>query len=147
MYIVSSCLAGINSRYDGKNSENATIVSLVRKGEAIPLCPEQLGGLSTPRPPCEITTSITGEKQVFCVEGQDYTKEFILGAEKTLGVIKALGVKKAILKSKSPSCGCCYIYSGKFNGELVKGNGITVDLLIENGIEVYSEKDIDSLNI
>ncbi len=147
MYIVSSCLAGINSRYDGKNSENATIISLVKKGEAIPLCPEQLGGLSTPRPPCEITKSSTGEKQVVSVEGQDYTKEFILGAEKTLGVIKALGIKKAILKSKSPSCGCCYIYSGKFNGELVKGNGITVDLLIKNGIEVYSEKDIDSLNI
>lgn len=141
MYIVSSCLAGINCRYNGKSYENEYIVNLVNKGKAIPLCPEVLGGLSTPRPPSEIIIDENGKKKVVTNEGIDITKEFLLGGEKFLKVAKALGINKAILKSKSPSCGHNCIYDGSFSGNLIKGNGITCDLLLENGIKVYSEND------
>jgi uncharacterized protein YbbK (DUF523 family) len=139
MYLVSSCLAGINCRYDGKNSENKFIIELVSQGKALPVCPEQLGGLETPRACCEITTDLRNNKKVVNQEGQDFTKQFSEGAEKTLAIAKVIGAKKAILKSKSPSCGCEEIYDGKFSRQLVKGKGLTAELLIKNGIEVYTE--------
>lgn len=141
MYIVSSCLAGINCRYNGKSYENKEIINLVKEGKAIPLCPEQLGGLSTPRPPSEIVIDENGNKKVITQDNIDVTKEFLLGGERFLKVAKALGIKSAILKSKSPSCGYKCIYDGNFSGNLIKGNGITCDLLLENGINVYSEDD------
>lgn len=141
MYIVSSCLAGINCRYNGKSYENKEIINLVKEGKAIPLCPEQLGGLSTPRPPSEIVIDENGNKKVLTQDNIDVTKEFLLGGERFLKVAKDLGIKSAILKSKSPSCGYKCIYDGKFSGNLIKGNGITCDLLLENGIKVYSEDD------
>lgn len=145
MYIVSSCLAGINSRYDGKSSENRIILELLKSGKAIPVCPEQLGGLPTPRTPCEIRMDESGERRVISKQGQDFTKEFYEGAEKVLNIAKVLGVKKAILKSKSPSCGCGLIYDGTFSGKLIEGNGLTAELLIQNGIEVITEKDEKSI--
>lgn len=140
MYIVSACLAGINSRYDGRDNENKIVVELIKQGKAIPLCPEQLGGLPTPRACCEIRIDENGNKIVTSKEGQDCTKEFNVGAEKVLKVAQALEIKKAILKSKSPSCGCGFVYDGTFSGRLVEGNGLTAELLIKNGIEVYTEK-------
>lgn len=144
MYLVSACLAGINCRYDGKNSENKAIVDLVKQGKAIPVCPEQLGGLPTPRVSCEIVIDEMGDKKVVSKEKKDFTKHFIKGAEETLKIAKYTGIKKAILKSKSPSCGCGCIYDGTFSGKLIKGNGLTAELLIKNGIEVYTEKDIEN---
>jgi len=98
MYLVSSCLAGVNCRYDGSNSANKYL-----------------------------------------------TKNFIEGAEKTLGIIKAAGIKKAIPQSRSPSCGCELIYDGTFSGKLIEGNGLVAELLMKNGIEVYTENDLDKL--
>ncbi len=139
MYIVSSCLAGINCRYDGRNHLNKDILNLVNKGEAIPLCPEVLGGLETPRIPCEIIGR-DEFKKVINKNGVDLTSEFLNGANKVLEICKILNINKAILKSKSPSCGCGEIYDGTFSGNLIKGNGLTADLLIKNNIKVYNEK-------
>ena len=144
MYIVSSCLAGINCRYDGKNHLNKDILDLVNKGEAIPLCPEILGGLETPRIPCEIIGK-DEFKKVINKNGLDLTKEFLNGANKVLEVCKTLNVNKVILKSKSPSCGCGEIYDGTFSGNLIKGNGLTADLLIKNNIKVYNEKNFKNI--
>ena len=144
MYIVSSCLAGINCRYDGKNHLNKDILDLVNKGEAIPLCPEMLGGLETPRVPCEIIGK-DEFKKVINKNGLDLTKEFLNGANKVLEVCKTLNVDKVILKSKSPSCGCGEIYDGTFSGNLIKGNGLTADLLIKNNIKVYNEKNFKNI--
>lgn len=145
IYLVSACLAGENCRYDGKNSRNEAIVELVREGRAIPVCPEQLGGLPTPRIPCEIVRSEDGIIRVINKEGKDCTREFLSGAEKTLALAKARGVKKAILKARSPSCGCGQIYDGTFSGKLVRGSGITAQLLMDHGIEVCTEDSLDLL--
>jgi len=143
MYLVSSCLAGVNCRYDGSNSENKYIAKLVKEGKAIAVCPEQLAGLSTPRLCCEIIIDENSNKRVISKDGKDLTDNFINGAEKTLGIIKAAGISKAILQSRSPSCGCGLIYDGTFSGKLIEGNGLVAELLMKNGIEVYTENDLD----
>lgn len=145
MYLVSSCLAGVNCRYNGSNTENKIIVELVKRGLAIPVCPEQLGGLPTPRACCEIVISENGQKKIISKDGQDVTKKYVEGAEKTLAIAKVIGIKKAILQSRSPSCGCGMIYDGNFKGKLIKGNGVTAELLINNGIEVITENELDKL--
>ncbi|WP_026884737.1 DUF523 domain-containing protein [Clostridium akagii] len=145
MYLVSACLAGVNCRYDGKNSENKVICELVKVGKAIAICPEQLAGLSTPRISCEIVIDKSGNKQVISKDGQNLTERFTNGAEKTLDIAKIIGIKKAILKSKSPSCGNEFIYDGTFSGKLIKGTGLTAEILMENGIKVYSENDLDKI--
>lgn len=138
MYLVSACLAGINCRYDANNTEHSEILELVKQGRAIPICPEILGGLAAPRPSCEITTDEAANKIVMGNDGHNYTKEFNLGAEKTLAIAKILDVKKVFLKSKSPSCGCGIIYDGTFSGKFIDGNGMTAELLLKNGIEIIS---------
>lgn len=143
LYLVSACLAGINSIYDGKNSENKFVVQLVKQGKAIVVCPEQIGGLTTPRSSFEIIINEIGDKRVISKGNQDCTKEYYLGAERTLAIAEILGVKKAILKSKSPSCGCGLIYDGTYTGKLMTGNGTTEELLINNGIEVFTEDNLE----
>ncbi|ADO77290.1 DUF523 domain-containing protein [Halanaerobium praevalens] len=141
MYLVSSCLAGINCRYDSKNNLNKKVAALVRKGKAIPVCPEVLGGLSTPRDPSEIIVTEEGNKKVVTEKGKDLTAAFKQGAEKTLKIAQIIGAKKAVLQQRSPSCGWGKVYDGSFSGTLIKGNGLTAELLIENGIEVLTELD------
>lgn len=141
MILVSACLAGVNCKYDGGNNEKEKVIELVKKGEAILVCPEQLGGLRTPRTPAEIQM-INGVKRVITKDGVDVTKEYERGAKEVLELAKKFNVTKVILKSKSPSCGCGNIYDGTFSNNLVVGNGITASLLIKNGIEVISEKDV-----
>jgi len=75
----------------------------------------------------------------------NFTKEYVEGAEKTLAIAKIIGKKRAILKSKSQSCGCGNIYDGTFSGKIIQGNGLTTELLIRNGIKVYTENDLDQL--
>lgn len=135
MYLVSACLVGVKCRYDGNDNEIETIKELVNKGQAVPVCPEQLGGLSTPRDPAEIV----GDK-IMTKNGKDVTEAFYLGAERTLAIAKVCGCKKAILKAKSPSCGCGKVYDGTFSGRLVAGEGITAKLLKQEGIEIYTEE-------
>ncbi len=134
MIIVSGCLAGLNCAYDGKSRKCVKVVELVKKGMAIPVCPEQLGGLSTPRVPAERIGNRVIDKELV-----DVTEQFHKGAIEVLNLIKLTGCKKVILKSKSPSCGCGEIYDGTFTGKLVKGNGVLVDLLLVNGIKVETE--------
>ena len=135
--IVSACLAGINCKYDGKNSANEKVIRLVKEGKAIPVCPEQLGGLSTPRESMEIRNG-----KVFIASGADVTRQMRRGAEETLKIARLVGAKEAILKSRSPSCGKGRIYDGSFSKKLVEGNGVTAELLLRNGIKVVSEKEI-----
>lgn len=142
MYLISACLAGIDCRYDGKNCGQKVFADLIKWGQALPVCPEQLGGLPVPRACCEITVSGNGDKKVTGQDGRDYTAEFIKGAEKTLAIAKEKGITKAILKSNSPSCGCGFIYDGTFTGKLAEGNGLTTELLMKNGIRVISEKEV-----
>lgn len=135
MILVSACLCGVNCKYNGQNNLNEEMLELLKKGEVLLVCPEQMGGLETPRRPSEIRI-INGETKVFMDDGRDVTDNYKKGADEVLKLAKALKIKKAILRKKSPSCGCGEIYDGTFTGTLTKGNGITASLLIENGIEV-----------
>ncbi len=137
MIIVSACLAGVPCRFDGQAKGYEKIKELVKKEKTILVCPEQLGGLTTPRLPSEIK----GDK-VFSKAGTDVTAQFTRGAEITLALAKEYGSSRAILKSRSPSCGKGKVYDGTFSGQLVDGNGFTADLLLKNGIEVLTEEEI-----
>lgn len=138
MLLVSACLAGINCKYNGKNNYNEKIFNLVKEGRAIPVCAEQLGGLTTPRLPSEIK-NINGKKYVINSNNIDVTKEFEKGANEVLKLAKSLNVKNAILKARSPSCGKGKIYNGNFDNTIVNGNGILAELLLNNDIEVITE--------
>lgn len=142
MYLVSSCLAGIRCRYDGESTENPQVMELVRSGRAVLVCPERLGGLLTPRPCCEIRITKGNEKRVVNKEGEDVTDAFVSGARKALRLARVFGIKKAILKSRSPSCGKGRIYDGTFEGRIVEGNGVLAQLLLEHGIQVETEDTI-----
>ena len=131
MMIVSACLAGFPCRYGGKSKPWAEVVELVKAGKAIPVCPEQLGGLPTPRPPCEIY-----EGRVVDQSGGDWTDNYRRGAEAVLALAKTYGATQALLQNRSPSCGTGWIYDGTFSKTLIAGDGITARLLQENGIQV-----------
>ncbi len=143
MYLVSACLAGIKCKYNGKDNKNEAIVKLVKEGKAIPICPEVLGGLPTPRVPCEIVKDDKGNTKVIDREGVDRTVEFSKGAKKALEIGRTVEADVAILKSNSPSCGCETIYDGTFSGKLIEGNGLTAELLTRKGIKVYNEKNFN----
>lgn len=142
MIVVSSCLCGINCKYSGENNLNEDVLKLVNEGKAVPICPEQLGGLKTPRDSAEIIEE-DGKIKVMTEAGADVTNEFLLGAKRSLEIVKVLGAKKAILQRRSPSCGFEKIYDGTFSGKLIPGNGLTVRLFLENGIEVISDEEYD----
>ena len=144
-YIVSACLAGINCRYDGKSKENEIVNKLIEEGRAIPMCPEQLGGLPTPRVPSECKKEET-EIKVYSKEGKDVTENFYRGAEQVLEFAKKHNIKKAILQQKSPSCGT-RTYDGSFTGTLADYSGITAKLLMENGIEIISSDELVNLKL
>ncbi|GIM28696.1 hypothetical protein CPJCM30710_13620 [Clostridium polyendosporum] len=144
MIIISACLCGINCKYNGGNNLRKDIKDLFDQGKAVLVCPENLGELPTPRSAREIVGGtgkdvLEGRARVISAEGKDSTKEFLEGAEKTLEIAKKVGAKVAILKAKSPSCGCGWIYDGTFSGKLIKGNGVTAELLSKKGIKVYNE--------
>ncbi len=131
---VSSCLLGINCKYNGLSNYNEAIIKLQDEYELIPICPEVLGGLSTPRIPAERV----GDK-VINKEKADVTNNYHLGALKALERLKKENINIAILKSKSPSCGKGFIYDGTFSSSLIEGNGVTTDLFLDNGITVVNE--------
>ncbi|TAJ14134.1 DUF523 domain-containing protein [Marinilabiliaceae bacterium JC017] len=139
LILVSACLAGVNCRYNGGNSKIEEIAQLVNSGKAIPVCPEVLGGLETPRACSEIILDQEGLK-VMSNQGEDLTHAFKEGARKTLEVVKALDINTAILQSRSPSCGFGKIYDGTFTGKMKKGNGFTAELLSQHGIEIYTDE-------
>ena len=143
MILVSACLLGINSKYDGTNNYLEKLDEYLKGEEFIFMCPEQLGGLCTPRNPSEIKY-VDGKRKVFSNDGVDVTENFEKGAQEVLNICKKYNIKKAILKSGSPSCGYGKIYDGTFSGNKIDGNGITTELLLENGIEVISSKEFEN---
>lgn len=150
MIIVSACLAGINCKYNGGNNYNAKVAAMVAKGEAIPVCPEQLGGCPTPRQPCEITGGtgagvLDKKAKVVDKEGRDVTCKFIKGAYETLKIAGLAGAKAVILKDRSPSCGFGLIYDGTFSNRVIEGNGVAAELLHRNGIKVISESELQGM--
>lgn len=137
--LVSACLLGIDCKYNGKNNKNEQVLKLLKDHDLIPVCPEIMGGLTTPRTPAEINGN-----EVITRDGKNVTKQYQKGAEETLKIAKLYKCQAAILKEKSPSCGCGRIYDGTFTGTLVDGDGITARLLKEHGIRITGET---SLNI
>lgn len=133
---ISSCLLGIQCKYNGKSNYNEDIIKLKEKYEIVPICPEVLGGLSIPRVPAEIIND-----KVINQQGIDVTQNYNQGALKALQILKANNVNIVILKSKSPSCGKGEIYDGTFSHTLIEGNGVTTKILLENNITVYNEHD------
>ncbi len=135
--LISACLAGVNCKYNGKNNEHKKIIELIKNKDVILICPEQLGGLKTPRTPAERI-----KDKVITNDNIDVTKEYQKGAEEVLNLVKKFNIKTAILKSKSPSCGKGKIYDGSFSNTLIYGNGITTELLEKNGIKVISSDEL-----
>ncbi len=145
-YLVSACLLGINCRYDGRNNLHPEIIKLAKSHTLIPVCPEQLGGLPTPRAPAEIQRGdghlvLAGKAAVVNIEGADVTSYFIQGAGQAWQLARICRAKGAILKAGSPSCGVNQIYDGSFQKKPVEGCGVTAALLINHGLEVISELD------
>ena len=136
-YAISACLCGVGCRFDGKSKLNEKAKALYDEGEAMLVCPEALGGLKVPRTPCEII-----DGKIISSDGEDRTREYLLGSERVLEICLANGIKKAVLKQNSPSCGSAYIYDGTFSKVKIKGEGVTTKLLRENGIEVIGEEEL-----
>lgn len=135
MIIVSACLAGVCCRYDGKGYCIEKIAQLLSQGKAMPICPEQLGGLPTPRPPAEIR-----QGRVITKDGADVTEFFYKGAQEVLRLAEMVNCTQAILKARSPCCGCGQIYDGTFSKTLIPGNGILAQMLLQKGIRIYTEE-------
>ena len=137
LILVSACLAGQACRYDGGSMPHPVVLRLAREGRALPVCPEVLGGLGVPRESLELV----GGRAVFR-SGADCTEALRDGAREALALAVAQGCQRAILKSRSPSCGCGRVYDGTFSGRLVPGDGMLAALLKANGFAVVSEEDL-----
>lgn len=131
LYVVSACLAGVSCRFDGGHTPREQVIELVRQGLALPVCPEQLGGLPTPRPPCELRGG-----HVVTIDGEDVTDAFERGVVEGVRLAVMAGCTEAILKARSPSCGCGHVYDGTFSGRLVPGDGVFAKALRAAGISV-----------
>jgi len=139
MILVSSCLLGLCCRYDGKEKEYEGIHTFLKNKAYIPICPEQMGGLPTPRKPAEI---VSLEPLKIMTEEGDVTAEFVKGVEEVKKLILRHDIELAILKSKSPSCGRYERYDGTFTRTLIKGSGILASMLLDKNIKVINEEDI-----
>lgn len=138
--IVSGCLLGCDCRYKGDNCKCEELVALAEKHTLIPVCPEQMGGLSTPRDPAEIV----GDK-VISNKGKDVTYEYTKGAELALYIAEVNNADVAVLKANSPSCGKGIIYDGTFTGNKREGNGVAAEMFTNAGYSVFNENEIDEL--
>lgn len=147
MILLSACLAGFNVRYDGGNARNDLAAQLVALGQAVTICPEVMGGMSTPREPAEIQDGngedvIAGRARVINCRGVDVTKQYLQGAQLALGIAQRYHVQAAFLKQKSPACGTRLIYDGSFSGRKIAGMGVAAALLRQGGIQVFSETEL-----
>lgn len=148
MKLVSACLLGVRCTWDGTGkNRDEKLVELSKRETLIPVCPEQLGGLGTPRPPQEIQGGsgadvVDGKCRVRNRDGRDVSQEFLRGAEETLRIARLFGAGQFVGKSGSPSCGCGRIYDGSFSGSQVDGDGVTAALLMRSGITVLTEEDL-----
>ncbi|HQO57842.1 MAG TPA: DUF523 domain-containing protein [Candidatus Omnitrophota bacterium] len=135
MMLCSACLLGVCCRYDAESKPHQGVVSLLGREIVIPVCPEQWGGLPTPRLPSEIQG-----RRVVAQDGTDVTQAFQRGAQEVLKMARLMGIKKALLKQRSPSCGCGQVYDGSFSGKIISGDGVTASLLKSSGIEIWTEE-------
>lgn len=138
--LISACLLGCRCRYDGASKSHPLIPALAARHALVPVCPEQLGGLPTPRPPAERR----GDR-VVTAAGADVTEQYRRGAEEAWRLCAALGCTAAVLKERSPSCGCGAVYDGTFSATLTAGDGVTAALLRERGVAVYGESQLEAL--
>ena len=138
--LISACLLGRNCKYNGGNNYTPLVEALKARYDLVPVCPECFGGLPIPHEPSERV----GDK-VLSKSGEDVTEPFRRGAEKTLAAAIQQGVTRAVLKERSPSCGCGSIYDGTFTGKVVPGNGVAAELLLAHGVTIYGESRIGEL--
>ena len=138
--LVSACLLGARCRYDGASKPLPGLERLLSVIDPVPVCPEQLGGLPTPRTPAERC----GDR-VVTRDGTDVTAQYERGAQEALRLARTTGCTLALLKEKSPSCGCGRVYDGTHTGALTNGNGVTAELLLQHGVRVFGETQLDAL--
>ena len=138
--LVSACLLGLRCRYDGQSKPNAAVLALGEKHTLVPCCPEQLGGLPTPRSPSEWQGA-----RIVNAEGADVTAQYLRGGEEAVKLARTLGCELAILKERSPACGSREIYDGSFSGVLTPGKGSAARALEAAGIPVLGESELDRL--
>ena len=138
--LISTCLLGCSCRYDGGTKPCASAIALKEKHQLIPVCGEQLGGLTTPRTPCERI----GDK-VMSIEGLDRTAAYRHGAEEALKLFDLFECDCAVLKARSPMCGSNVIYDGTFSGKFKPGDGMLAEMLKARGVKVYTEDELDAL--
>ncbi len=132
-FVISACLIGCPCRYDGKDQFRSEMENLYKKGEAIALCPEELAGLGTPRPPCERTAG----GRIVSIAGEDKSNDYKRGAESAIELLDNLPIEGAFLKSHSPMCGFGEIYDGRFSGKKIVGKGVFAELLHKKGIKIF----------
>lgn len=135
--MVSACLLGENCKYSGGNNRNEKVLRYIEGHEVIPVCPEVMGGLPTPRSPAEIAGGMVMNK-----DGVNVDRQFRLGAEKALEIARREQIDLAVLQSRSPSCGVKEIYDGTFSGTRIPGQGIAAGLLAENGFRVMDAEEL-----
>ncbi|HIX13801.1 MAG TPA: DUF523 domain-containing protein [Candidatus Anaerofilum faecale] len=138
--LVSACLLGVRCRYDGRSVPCEALLQRLGELEAVPVCPEILGGLPTPRTPAE-----RQDGRVVAKDGRDVTAQYRRGAGETLRLARLFGCRYALLKERSPSCGCGAIYDGSFTGTLTGGDGTAAELLCANGVQVFGETRLEEL--
>jgi uncharacterized protein YbbK (DUF523 family) len=146
--LISACLLGVACNHEGRGSPRAVVDELARQYRLVPVCPEVLGGLPTPRAAAELqggdgvdVMTGNGDARVVNVEGEDVTAAYRRGAEAAVAVALAVGAERAVLKARSPSCGSSPVYDGSFSRRLVPGRGVTAAALAAAGLEVGSEED------
>jgi uncharacterized protein YbbK (DUF523 family) len=146
--LVSACLVGVPCTHTGVAKTRAWALKLVAEGRAVPVCPEVRGGLPIPRPEAEIVGGdgadvVEGRARVVGVGGEDVTANYLRGAEAARAAAARTGATVAILKARSPSCGCGAIYDGTFEGGLVNGDGVTAAVLKRAGLQVVGDEDVE----
>jgi uncharacterized protein YbbK (DUF523 family) len=146
--VVSACLAGVACTHEAQPKTRDWAVDLVASGRAVLVCPEVAGGLPIPRPAAEIVDG-TGEDviaeraRVISEDGDDVTQQYMAGARKAADAARAANATLAVLKARSPSCGCGQIYDGSFRGELRAGDGVTAAMLKAAGLSVVSDEEVE----
>ena len=136
--LVSACLLGVCCRYDGKSVPNERVIALKDDFTLIPVCPEIFGGLPTPRPPAERTGNL-----VMTLEGNDVTDRYLRGAREVLRLAGVFECRIAVLKERSPACGCGKIYDGTFSGVRIPGYGVTAEWLRRAGLQLFCEDELE----
>ena len=138
--LVSACLLGVRCNHRGEASPSAAVAALGASARLVPVCPETMGGLPTPRPAAEIQP----DGSVRTADGADVSDAYRRGAEAVVALAVAMGVKEAILKARSPSCGCREVYDGTFSRTRRPGAGVTASALLAAGLAVRSEEEVEA---